>query len=128
MNLQRTLRIALVAEWLLIIAYVILFYKRTTWVTDVNVVFKLTTVPWLLASIISYIGLFFFKPWAKWTYLLLFAFNMVLDSFTGPLSEHRPDMAKVFGGFSSITTIVILYILLFTDVIPRKNSEEREAE
>ncbi len=66
------------------------------------------------------VGLFFFKPWAKWSYISLYAFNLVLGLFTGPLYGHMPDMAKVIGRLESITTIVILCMLLFTNVISKK--------
>ncbi len=119
MNLQKILRIAVVAAWILVIAY-IPASKGATWVTDVSVVVSLTAGPFLVAYIISTIGLFFFKPWAKWSYISLIAFTIVLGLFTGPISEHRPDMAKVIGVLNSITTIVILCLLLFTNVISKK--------
>lgn len=118
-NLRRILRTVVVAEWLLMIAYTPAS-KGTTWVTDVNVVVSLTMDLCVVVYIISSIGLFFFKPWAKWAYISLFVFSIVLGLFTGPLSEHKPDMAKVIGGLNSITTIVILCMLLFTNVISKK--------
>ncbi len=120
MNLRKVLRAAVVVGWLLFIIYLIVSYKRTTWVTDVNVVFSLTAGPCNIAYIISTIGLFFYKPWAKWTYISLFVFNTVLGFFTGPLYGHTSDMAKVIGRLESITTIVILCMLLFTNVISKK--------
>lgn len=119
-NLRRILRTVVVAEWLLMIAYISVSYNRTTWVTDVNVVVSLTMGLCVVVYIISSIGLFFFMPWAKWAYISLFVFSIVLELFTGPLSVHRPDMAKVIGGLSPITAIVILCMLLFTNVISKK--------
>ena len=119
-NLRRILRTAVVVEWLLGMAYIAVSYNRTAWVTDVNGVVLFTNDLCVAVYIISSIGLFFFKPWAKWAYISLFVFSIVLGLFTGPLSEHKPDMAKVIEGLSSITTIVILCMLLFTNVISKK--------
>ncbi len=120
MNLRKVLRTAVVVEWFLLLAYISVSYKRTTWVKEVNIVVSLTTDLCVVVYIISSIGLFFFKPWAKWSYISLYAFNLVLGLFTGPISEHRPDMAKVIGVLYGITTIFILCMLLFTNVISKK--------
>ncbi len=120
MNLRKILRIAIAVEWFLLIAYTTVSYKRTTWVTDVNVVVAWTTGPCILIYIISSAGLFFFKLWAKWTYISLFVFNTVLSFLTEPLSVDRPDMTKVIGALYTITIIFILCMLLFTKVISKK--------
>ncbi len=114
------LRIAIVVEWLLLIAYTTVSYKRTTWVTDVNVVVAWTTGPCILVYIISSVGLFFFKLWAKWSYISLFVFNTVLSFLTEPISVDRPDITKVIGVLYTITIIFILCMLLFTKVISKK--------
>ncbi len=116
MNLRKILRIAIAVEWFLLIAYTTVSYKRTTWVTDVNVVVAWTTGPCILIYIISSAGLFFFKLCAKWTYISLFVFNTVLSFLTELLSVDRPDMIKVIGALYTITIIFILCMLLFARI------------
>lgn len=121
LNLQKILKIAVVTEWILAIAY-LPASKNNTWVSDVNIVVSLTTGPWVVGYIISSIGVFFLKPWGKWSYITLYAFNLVLGLFTGPIVEQANALANVISNSSEIAAIIIICMLLFANVIPKKKT------
>ncbi len=119
MDLRKILRIALVAEWILVIVN-IPASKDNTWVSDVNAIVSLTTGPLILGYLISSIGLFFIKSWAKWSYTIFVVINLLLGFFTGPISVHKHAFSNIIGYLSLIVTAIILYLLFFTNVMPKK--------
>jgi len=69
-----------------------------------------------VGHIISSIGLFFLKPWAKWSYSALTASVLILSAFLRPTVEHA--LTTPFESISTMASGVILYLIFFTNVIP----------
>jgi uncharacterized membrane protein (DUF2068 family) len=135
LDLQKILRIAVVLHGLLIIvcipvsrildAYLpiqLLNYKL--WVHEQGLInVELSIIPPLViiacvCHLISSIGLFFFKPWAKWAYSACIALVLILLPFMGPRVEHA--LTQPIEGVQTMATGVILYMIFFTNVIPKK--------
>ncbi len=136
MNLQKILRVAVVLHGLLIIvsipvskildAYLpIQLRNYKLWVHEqgyTNVEFAIMLIATIVCvgHIISSIGLFFLKPWAKWPYSVCVLLILIISLFLRPTVEHA--LTNPIGGVSSMASGVILYMLFFTDVISKKRN------
>ncbi len=119
MDVRKILKTVVAINWIINIAY-LYASKDSTWVSDVGIVLSLLIPITLIAYIILTIGLFFIKPWAKWPFTILVAIDLILTYFGGPLSVHKSNLVKVIGYLEAIDTIVILCLLFFTNVMPKK--------
>ncbi len=134
MDLRKRLRIAVVVQWFLIIvsipvtrildAYLpIQLRNYKLWVNEQgynNVEFAIMLVATIVCvvHIISSIGLFFLKPWAKWYYCTCIALFLIISLFLRPTVEHA--LTNPIGGVSSMASGVVLYMIFFTNVISKK--------
>ena len=134
MKLKKVLRTAIIAEWVISLLYIFATLTLETdlpahvqeyiqWLDEVEVIATTEIVVLILffiAALITSIGLFFFKPWAKQTYLTITIIGFVI----GPLIstevvEH--GLASSIGDIHSLIPGFILALLFFTDVY--KNNE-----
>jgi len=72
-------------------------------------------IPLILVAIASSIGLFLYKPWAKWPYIISTLVGLVLVAFIGPTVEHSYSM--VFDYLGTGADGFIIAILLLTDAV-----------
>ncbi len=134
MDLRKKLRIAVVLHLLFIIvsipvskildAYLpIQLRNYKLWVNEQgynNVEFAIMLVATIVCvvHIVSSIGLFFLKPWAKWYYCTCVALILIISLFLRPTVEHA--VINPIGGVSYIASGVVLYMIFFTNVISKK--------
>ncbi len=137
MKLKKVLRTAIIAEWVISLLYIFATLTLETdlpahvqeyiqWLDEVEVIATteiVVLILFIIAALITSIGLFFFKPWAKQTYLIITITGFVI----GPLIstqvvEH--GLASSIGDISSLIPGFILALLFFTDVY--KNGVEQK--
>ncbi len=137
MKLKKVLRTAIIAEWVISLLYLFATLNLETdlpahvqeyiqWLDEVEVIATteiVVLILFIIAALITSIGLFFFKPWAKQTYLIITITGFVI----GPLIstqvvEH--GLASSIGDISSLIAGFILALLFFTDVY--KNGVEQK--
>ncbi len=137
MKLKKVLRTAIIAEWVISLLYIFATLTLETdlpahvqeyiqWLDEVEVIATteiVVLILFIIAALITSIGLFFFKPWAKQTYLIITITGFVI----GPLIstqvvEH--GLASSIGDISSLIAGFILALLFFTDVY--KNGVEQK--
>jgi len=134
MKLKKVLRTAIIAEWVISLLYLFATLTLETdlpahvqeyiqWLDEVEVIATteiVVLILFIIAALIASIGLFFFKPWAKQTYLIITIIGFVI----GPLIstqviEH--GLASSIGDIPTLIAGFILALLFFTDVY--KNNE-----
>jgi hypothetical protein len=137
MKLKKVLRTAIIAEWVISLLYIFATLTLETdlpahvqeyiqWLDEVEVIATteiVVLILFIIAALITSIGLFFFKPWAKQTYLIITITGFVI----GPLIstqvvEH--GLASSIGDIPSLIAGFILALLFFTDVY--KNGVEQK--
>ena len=134
MKLKKVLRTAIIAEWVIGLLYLFATITLETdlpahlqeyilWLDEVEVMATteiVVTILLIIASLITSIGLFFFKPWAKQTFLIITIIGFVIGPLIVPqVVEH--GLASGIGDISSLIVGFILALLYFTDVY--KNNE-----
>ena len=129
MKLKKVLRTAIIAEWVISLLYIFATLTLETdlpahvqeyiqWLDEVEVIATteiVVLILFIIAALITSIGLFFFKPWAKQTYLIITITGFVI----GPLIstqvvEH--GLASSIGDIPSLIAGFLLALLFFTDV------------
>jgi hypothetical protein len=139
---QQALRAAILCEWGLIIIAVILSFTLESslppqlreWLAHESgqglsksyLINAGVGVIIIGSAIISSIGLFFFRNWAKWVYLVSTVSGYVLLPFTGPTVEHA--VTDTADELSIIVCGMILALAFFTDVVQGKKVSNHEPD
>ena len=140
MCLKKVLRIAIVVEWATIILFIMvskmlesslpsqlqnyLLWETEQELTTIEFLFLIPMIIFILMYLISSIGLFLYKPWAKRLYIIIRAFGFFLLLFSGPYVDH--GIAYAIGELESVTFGFILALLLFTNVYEDKKEQYLE--
>ncbi len=131
MDMRKVLRVALVAEWALVLASLTLAitlerflpaplhdYLKAESERDLHASEMLVLLGlgvFFVGFLVSSIGLFALKGWARWLYLGAEVIGCVIMMFAGPSVGHAVSSA-----FESATTVVsglILGLAFFTDAL-----------
>ena len=129
MKLKKVLRTAIIAEWVISLLYLFATLNLETdlpvhvqeyiqWIDEVEVIATteiVVLILFIIAALITSIGLFFFKPWAKQTYLII----TIIGFLISPLIESQViehGLSSSIGDISNVITGFILALLYFTDV------------
>ena len=134
MKLKKVLRTAIIADWVTVLLYLFATITLETdlpahlqeynhWLNEVEIIATteiVVTILLIIAVLITSIGLFFFKPWAKQTYLIITIIGFVINPLIYlPVVEHA--LSSSIADISSLIVGFILALLYFTDVY--KNNE-----
>lgn len=137
MELKKVLRAAIIAEWVISLLYLFATLNLETdlpvhvqeyiqWLDEVEVIATteiVVLILFIIAALITSIGLFFFKPWAKQTYLIITIIGYVISPLISPqVVEH--GLTSSIGDILSLIPGFILALLFFTDVY--KNGVEQK--
>lgn len=130
MSLRNVLRVSLVLEWITIIFYVLLTYVLETslpvqlqdylkWeisqeLTSSEAMELAFIIIDFVMYVISSVGLFFFKAWAKKMYIFIGVFFILSSIVSDPVVEH--SLTYAVGSIQYICFGFILALLLFTNV------------
>jgi len=139
---KTVLRVAVVAEWVFGIVVIILSvvleaflpeplqdYVAWTVEQDISlgeILVFLITVPLLLVYLVSSVGLFLLKNWARWLYLWTTVVFCFLYPFFGPTVEH--GIADAVDEVTVILSGVIIGIAFFGGVIQVPNNKGAQIE
>ena len=131
MKTATVLRIAIVAEYILVALSVILSftledslppplrdYVKAEAEREITRSELLLMVPMLIlivAAVVASVGLFMLKEWARWCYLAATGGGSTLLVFMDPSVQHA--VTEGVGNFTVIVSGVILGIVFFTDVL-----------
>jgi len=137
LELKKVLRAAIIAEWVISLLYLFATLNLETdlpvhvqeyiqWLDEVEVIATteiVVLILFIIAALITSIGLFFFKPWAKQTYLIITIIGYVISPLISPqVVEH--GLTSTIGDILSLIPGFILALLFFTDVY--KNGVEQK--
>lgn len=130
MDLKKALRVALIFEWITIIAYIFLTFTLESnlpiqlqdyleWEANQELTtYELIALPFLVIALVIYlissIGIFFFKLWAKKIYIFVSVFLVLSNIASSPTVEH--SITYTIGNIQPICFGFILALLLFTNV------------
>ncbi len=137
MRTRTAFRIVVVAEWVVIVAGLVatfslegslppLLQEYLEWeanqplITSDIVLLAVVLLP-IPLCLISSIGLFFFKNWARWLYLACSLLIYSTSLFFGPTVEH--GVAGVIDDLSVVLEGFILGLAFFGNVIPQARTE-----
>ena len=136
MQTKVALRIAIVAEWSLVIATIVLSFvledslpsplkeyvkagaDREIQPSDIAGLLGGSIV--IVAALIASAGLFLLKKWARWLYLAATLVGYALTFFAGPSVEH--PLSAGLDDISAAVSGVILGIAFFTGVLEKADS------
>lgn len=135
---KRALRIAIVVEWVLTLLSVVLsktldghlpepllLWSQQHANADLSFLGTIAVVilmPAFVVSVVAAIGLFLFKPWARWLYLLSFVVGYVCLAFLGPTVEHA--IANAIADTSAIMSGVVVGIAFFSTALEQGGDSE----
>ena len=137
MELKKVLRTAIIAEWVISLLYLFATLNLETdlpvhvqeyiqWLDEVEVIATteiVVLILFIIAALITSIGLFFFKPWAKQTFLIITIIWFVISPLIiTQVVEH--GLTSSIGDILSLIPGFILALLFFTDVY--KNGVEQK--
>ena len=140
MSLKKILRIAIVVEWASVLFSVLasgileshlppqlqdyLLWEAEQEITTLEYWLLIPVIIIILMYLISSIGLFLYKPWAKRAYIITGIVGFVILPFTGPIVDHA--LAYTIADLRSVAFGFILALLLFTNVYENeKNNAEQ---
>lgn len=125
---KRALRMAIVAEWLLTLLTVVLSKildgrlpePLLLWVqqqaqadlSSFGTIAVVIMIPAFIMSLVGTVGLFLFKPWARWLYLLSYVIGYICLTFLGPTVEHA--VANAIADTSALMSGVVVGIAFFS--------------
>ncbi|MBP1638137.1 MAG: hypothetical protein H6Q18_926 [Bacteroidetes bacterium] len=127
MTLKSVFRIVLISEWIFLalniylVATISLPEPLTAWIKKEGTsfdYFQFAIIIMIPLEFAASVGLFFFKEWARWLYLVVIIIENLLPSFTGPWVN--PALAQTFGNLSILMTGIVIGLSFFTDVIAKK--------
>jgi len=87
--------------------------------TTFEIVFALTSIPLLLIYVVSAVGLFFLKPWAKTPYVFVNIAMVLTVPFLGPTVEHA--ITSTIGSIESVLLGLTFGLLYFSDTLSLPN-------
>lgn len=130
MRLKSIVKLAVATQWLLFPLYFALSFflekklpetlqEYLLWeaeraLTTADTVIAIVIIPLIIIYLVSSIGVFLFKRWAKNIYIVITILLISLTPFTGPFVVH--EIAATLDGISSVLSGVVLALLLFTSV------------
>jgi len=130
MSLKKTLRIAIIFEWISVILSLIAsellesrlptqLQEYLQWEIEQDVLISelwllIPLIAILLVGLIASVGLFLFKPWAKKLYIITGIVGFGILPFLGPVVDHA--LTYTVGEFESVAFGFIVALLLFTKV------------
>ena len=134
MDLKLTLRILLGMQLLLLLAALVLdsfltahlpeqlqlylSYEINRPVSELEGILFMFLPPFLLLYLISMMGIFYFKKWAKDLYLGSSLILLLVTAFTGPTVEHA--IVTVISSLGTLCVGFIFALLLISNVIPKR--------
>ncbi|BCS96215.1 hypothetical protein DSLASN_18530 [Desulfoluna limicola] len=129
MSLKKILRMAIIFDWFTTILYVVVSeilesslpsqlqdYLKWEANKELTITENLIFIPVILLLVvylISSIGLFLYKPWAKQIYIVVAFLLVALVPFAGPTVDHA--LTSTIGEINNINFGFIFTLLIFTN-------------